>query len=535
MSFADMISATNGVIWSIPLVALCLLAGLYFSIRTGFVQLRGLPDMIKQLIGGEKSVDGTSSFQSLMMSLANRVGMGNIGGVATAIAFGGPGAVFWMWTVAFLGASTSFIESTLGQIYKEKDPDTGEYRGGPAYYFEKAYRHKAPGLSLAFGVLFAITTIFAMSFFLPGVQANGLSSAMNSAWGVPTWATAIGMVILLAFIVIGGVKRIAMFAAYVVPLMAILYILAALVVFFVNFDQIPHVFGEIFSGAFGMHAIYGAIIGLAIKWGVQRGIYSNEAGQGTGPHHAAAAEVSHPAKQGFVQAFSVYIDTLFVCTATAFIIISTDMYTVFQDETFPAEGDPLYVGELGQDVEPGPGFVQAGFDTFAPGLGASFVAIALAFFAFTTIVAYYYMAEVNVVYLARRLRNPLLRRAIIRFLQGLVLISVAYGAVTSAGSAWDLGDIGVGSMAWLNIVGILVVQVPALKALKDYYQQKKQGIDPQFDPRALGIHGAEFWEHRADGLALQGRTGADVKEQAADQAARPDGNGPAGGPGSHSA
>lgn len=535
MSFADMISATNGVIWSIPLVALCLLAGLYFSIRTGFVQLRGLPDMIKQLIGGEKSADGTSSFQSLMMSLANRVGMGNIGGVATAIAFGGPGAVFWMWTVAFLGASTSFIESTLGQIYKEKDPDTGEYRGGPAYYFEKAYRHKAPGLSLGFGVLFAITTIFAMSFFLPGVQANGLSSAMKSAWDVPTWATAIGMVILLAFIVIGGVKRIAMFAAYVVPPMAILYILAALLVFFVNFDQIPHVFGEIFSGAFGMHAIYGAIIGLAIKWGVQRGIYSNEAGQGTGPHHAAAAEVSHPAKQGFVQAFSVYIDTLFVSTATAFIILSTDMYTVFQDETFPAEGDPLYVGELGQDVEPGPGFVQAGFDTFAPGLGASFVAIALAFFAFTTIVAYYYMAEVNVVYLARRLRNPLLRRAIIRFLQALVLISVAYGAVTSAGSAWGLGDIGVGSMAWLNIVGILVVQVPALKALKDYYQQKKQGIDPQFDPRALGIHGAEFWEHRADGLALQGRTGADVKEQAADQAARPNGNGPAGGPGSHSA
>lgn len=485
------------------------------------MQLRALPDMIKQLIGGEKSADGTSSFQSLMMSLANRVGMGNIGGVATAIAFGGPGAVFWMWTVAFLGASTSFIESTLGQIYKEKDPDTGEYRGGPAYYFEKAYKHKAPGLSLAFGVLFACVSILAMSFFLPGVQANGVSSAMNNAWGFPKWATAIGMVILLAFIVVGGVKRIAMFAAYVVPPMAILYILAALLVFFVNFDQIPHVFGEIFSGAFGMHAVYGAIIGLAIKWGVQRGIYSNEAGQGTGPHHAAAAEVSHPAKQGFVQAFSVYIDTLFVCTATAFIIISTDMYTVFQDEAFPAEGDPLYVGELGQDVEPGPGFVQAGFDNFVPGFGSSFVAIALTFFAFTTIVAYYYMAEVNTVYLARRLKNPLLRRALIRFLQGLVLISVAYGAVTTAGSAWGLGDIGVGSMAWLNIVGILIVQGPALKALKDYYQQKKQGIDPQFDPRTLGIHNAEFWELRADGRALQGRTGEEVAGTAAAQPADP--------------
>ncbi|MBE9405222.1 alanine:cation symporter family protein [Brachybacterium sp. Marseille-Q2903] len=510
MSFADMISATNGVIWSIPLVALCLLAGLYFSIRTGFVQLRGLPDMIKQLIGGEKSADGTSSFQSLMMSLANRVGMGNIGGVATAIAFGGPGAVFWMWTVAFLGASTSFIESTLGQIYKEKDPDTGEYRGGPAYYFEKAYSHKAKALSLVYGILFAAVTVMAMSFFLPGVQANGMASAINLAWGFPTWGVAILLVIALAFIVIGGVKRIAAVAAFIVPPMAILYIIAALIVFFVNFDQIPHVFGEIFSGAFGMHAVYGAIIGLAIKWGVQRGIYSNEAGQGTGPHHAAAAEVSHPAKQGFVQAFSVYIDTLFVCTATAFIIISTDMYSVFENETFP--GTTLYTGAIGTDVEPGPGFVQNGFDTLVPGigLGSSFVAIALTFFAFTTIVAYYYMAEVNLSYLTRKIKNGVVRRGLLRLLQGLLLVSVAYGAINTAGSAWGLGDIGVGSMAWLNIVGILVLQVPALKALKDYRAQKKAGKDPQFDPRPLGIANAQFWELRADGKVRQGQTGEEL-------------------------
>ena len=236
MTFADLITAANDVVWALPLVVLCLLAGLYFSIRTGFVQVTSLPDMIKQLIGGEKSPDGTSSFQSLMMSLANRVGMGNIGGVATAIAFGGPGAVFWMWTVAFLGAATSFIESTLGQIYKEKDPDTGEYRGGPAYYFEKAYSHKAKALSLIYGILFAAVTVMAMSFFLPGVQANGMASAINSAWGFPTWGVAILLVIALAFIVIGGVKRIAAFAALVVPPMAILYILAALLVFFVNFD-----------------------------------------------------------------------------------------------------------------------------------------------------------------------------------------------------------------------------------------------------------------------------------------------------------
>lgn len=501
MSFAELVDATNGVVWSIPLVGLCLIAGLYFTVRTKAVQT-ALPDMIAQLRDGEKSVNGTSSFQSLMMSLANRVGMGNIGGVATAIAFGGAGAVFWMWTVALLGAATSFIECTLGQIYKEQDPDTGEYRGGPAYYFEKAYAHKAKTFSLVYAIVFAVVTVFAMSFFLPGVQANGMASAMNSAWGLPTWVTAIGIVIAMSFIVVGGVKRIATFAALVVPPMAIIYIFASLVVFFVNFDQIGRVFGEIFAGAFGTHAVYGAIIGLAIKWGVQRGIYSNEAGQGTGPHHAAAAEVSHPAKQGFVQAFSVYIDTLFVCTATAFIILSTDMYTVFKGEEFGSATH--YVGEIGTDVEPGPGFVQAGFDTLAPSLGSSFVALALAFFAFTTMIAYYYMAEVNLSYLTRKIRSGVVRRGMIRGLQLLILCSVAYGAVTTAGSAWGLGDIGVGTMAWLNIVGILLLQVPALKALKDYREQKKQGIDPQFDPRRLGIEGAEFWEQRAAGRVTQG-------------------------------
>lgn len=510
---ADLISGANGVIWSIPLIALCLLAGLYFSLRTGFLQIRHIPDMVSQLKKGEKSEDGTSSFQSLMMSLAGRVGMGNIGGVATAIAFGGPGAVFWMWTSAFLGAATSFIECTLGQIYKEKDPDTGEYRGGPAYYFEKAYKHRFRGLSIFYGILFAAVTILAMSFFLPGVQANGMASAIDNAWGLPTWATAIGIVILLGFIVIGGVKRIAQFAVIVVPAMAIIYILIALIVFFFNFTQIPEVFGMIFASAFGIQPVFGAILGLAVKWGVQRGIYSNEAGQGTGPHAAAAAEVSHPAKQGFAQAFAVYIDTLFVCSATAFIILSTGMFNTFSNEEWADGASPLIAegdGGLSTSVEPGPGFVQAGLDSFAPGLGPGFVAVALAFFAFTTIVAYYYMAETNLNYLTRKMKNRTAARAMQRLLQALVLVSVAYGAVTTAGAAWGLGDIGVGSMAWLNIIGILFLQGPALKALKDYRQQKKQGLDPEFDPRKLGIENATFWELRADGHQLQGKAGGEL-------------------------
>lgn len=507
----NLIDGANGLIWSLPLVLLCLLAGLYFSLRTVFLQVRCIPDMLAQLRDGEASQDGTSSFQSLMMSLAGRVGMGNIGGVATAIAIGGPGAVFWMWTVAFLGAATSFIECTLGQIYKEKDVDTGEYRGGPAYYIEKAYKHTAAGpLFLVYAIVFAVVTIFAMCYFLPGVQANGIASSMFAAWNLPHWITAVALVIVLAFIVIGGVKRIATFAVMVVPVMAVLYIIAAVIVFLINVDQIPHVFGMIFSSAFGAHAVFGAIVGKAVEMGVKRGLYSNEAGQGTGPHAAAAAEVSHPAKQGFAQAFAVYIDTLFVCTATAFLIISTDMYRVYGPEG--DTGPTIYEGKVPADVDYGPEFAQFGFDTVFSGMGPTFVAIALLFFAFTTIVAYYYMAEVNLAYLSRWIPNRTARRVLLHFLQALVLISVVNGAVTTTGAAWALGDIGVGAMAWLNIVAILIMQGPALKAFKDYQRQKKEGLDPQFDPRPLGIRNADFWEHRADGLVRQGQSGAELDD-----------------------
>ncbi|MGP9539800.1 alanine/glycine:cation symporter family protein [Brachybacterium sp. AOP43-C2-M15] len=509
MSFADIVSSVNGVVWALPLVVLLLLAGLYFSLRTAFLQVRCIPDMLAQLKKGEASPDGTSSFQSLMMSLAGRVGMGNIGGVATAIALGGPGAVFWMWLIAFLGAATSFIECTLGQIYKEKDLDTGEYRGGPAYYIEKAYKHtKAAPVFLVYAVVFSVVTVVAMCFFLPGVQGNGVSSAVFEAWAIPHWVTAVGMVILLAFIIIGGVKRIAHFAVIVVPIMAVLYIVAAMIVFFVNFDQIGHVFGLIFSSAFGAHAIFGAIVGKAIEMGVKRGLYSNEAGQGTGPHAAAAAEVSHPAKQGFAQSFAVYIDTLFVCTATAFLIISTDMYQVFS----PDEETVLYQGSIPEGTDYGPEFAQHGFGTVFQGLGPTFVAIALFFFAFTTIVAYYYMAEVNLTYLNRFIPNRMVRRVLVRLLQATILVAVVYGSVAETGAAWDLGDVGVGAMAWLNVLAILIMQGPALKAFKDYQQQKKAGKDPDFDPRRLGIKGAEFWELRADGLIRHGETGEELQK-----------------------
>lgn len=498
---SDFITSVNDLVWSQALVYLCLAAGVFFTIRTRLLQVRSIPTMVRQLFRGEDSPSGVSSFQALTMSLAGRVGTGNIAGVATAIAFGGPGAVFWMWAVAFLGASTSFVECTLGQIYKERDADTGEYRGGPAYYFEKAFAHtRARGAARAYAVLFAAVTVVAMGLFLPGVQANGMASAVTGAVpAIETWMVALAVVILLAFIVIGGVKRIATFASIVVPFMAVLYILAALVVAVVNADQIPEVLSLIFSSALGQHAAFGAILGLAVEWGVKRGIYSNEAGQGTGPHAAAAAEVSHPAKQGYVQAFAVYIDTLFVCSATAFLILSTGMYRVYGNAT-EDPGQVLHEGgNLPADVAVGPGFAQAGFDTLWSGAGAMFIAISLCFFAFTTIVAYYYMAETNLKYLLRGVTNRLVRRGALLATQALILVATAVGAMGTAGDAWTLGDIGVGLMAWLNIVGILVIQQPAFRTLRDYEKQARGGLDPTFDPRALGIVGARFWEERASG------------------------------------
>jgi AGCS family alanine or glycine:cation symporter len=431
--------------------------------------------MIKIMSEGRSSDAGVSSFQALTMSLSGRVGTGNIAGVATAIAIGGPGAVFWMWTVAFLGASTAYIEATLAQIYKEKD-DNGNYRGGPAYYIEKSMGQKW------YAWTFAVATVVAMGFCLPGIQANSIAAAMENAWSVPVEFTAIALAFGLLLIVVGGVKRIAHFAQVAVPLMAAGYIAISFAVVFANLDMVPTVVKLIINSAFGLDAGYGAIIGMAVQWGVKRGVYSNEAGQGSGPHPAAAAEVSHPAKQGLVQAFSVYVDTLLICSATAFMILLTGLYNVES-----GDGGYLYQGLAG--VEAGPGYVQAAFDTILPGFGSSILAIALLFFAFTTIVAYYYIAETNVMYINRKVHRPWLAN----LLKVLVVTSVIYGGVKSADIAWALGDVGVGIMAWLNIVAIIILQRPALLALKDYETQINSGVDPVFDPQALGIDKADFW------------------------------------------
>lgn len=490
----------NGIVWSQALILLCLGAGVWFSFRTRFMQIRGFAEMCRLTVTGQKSEAGVSSFQALAISMAGRMGIGNIAGVATAIAYGGPGAIFWMWVMGFLGASTSYVEATLAQIYKVRDGE-GRYRGGPAYYIEKGMGQKW------YAITFAVATVIATGFLLPGVQANAIADSASSVLcgsngcaavgGVAGAKLTIGIIValLLAAIIFGGIKRIASFAEVIVPFMALAFILTAVGVMVVNYDKVPAMFSDIFSSAFGHHAAFGGIVGQAIAWGVKRGIYANEAGQGTGPHAAAAAEVSHPAKQGYVQAFAIYFDTMLVCTSTAFLLLSTGVYNVFRSVADGAgqRMETLYEKLPGVTPDQGALMTQSAFDSVIPGWGASFVAIALFFFAFTTIMAYYYMAETNLTYLAGSNRTHPLATLLLRL--GIIAM-VIFGAWHNAKMAWTLGDIGVGLMAWLNVIAIFILQKPAMLALRDYEQQKKQGLDPVFHPSKLGIRNAEFWDER---------------------------------------
>jgi AGCS family alanine or glycine:cation symporter len=492
MHMHEIVDTINSYVWSSALVYLCLGAGLFFSIMTRFAQVRLFKEMLLLLTRGKASEQGISTFQALAVSLSGRVGTGNIAGVAAAIGFGGPGAVFWMWVVAFLGASTAYVEAALGQIYKEVDE--GQYRGGPAFYFEKALGQKW------YAWIFAMATVLACGFLLPGVQANAIGNAADHALGggalinspfgeVSSVKLAVGsaIVVMLGIIIFGGVKRIAHFTQFVVPLMALGYIISALVIIGMNISAVPAIFAMIVNDAFTPMAGFGAVIG----WGVKRGVYSNEAGQGTAPHAASAAEVEHPAQQGLVQAFSVYVDTLLVCSATAFMILITGSYHVTGVE------GAVSGGMLAATVDPNsPSFTQIAVDSMVTGVGAPFVAVALFFFAFTTLLAYYYIAETNVAYIKRTFNIP----GLMLILKLGLMTAAFYGTVKTAGLAWALGDIGVGLMAWLNIVGILVIFLaakPAIKALRDYEAQRKAGVESyRFDPKALGIKNAEFWEQR---------------------------------------
>ena len=457
--FSRIVQAVNDVVWSPALVGLLIFAGVFLTIGTRFVQVRHLPEMVRSLFAKKAGKgSGISSFEAFCMALSGRIGTGNIVGVATAIAFGGPGAVFWMWLIAFFGAATAFSESTLAQMFNF--PHETVFRGGPFSYIEKGLKAKW------LGVAFAVVCILGYGLSGPTVQANGMTSALQNSFGLsPLWG-GVALVAVLALVIFGGVKSISQVAKVVTPFMALGYIGLSLVIIFTHLEAVPGVFRMIFQGAFGLDSAFGGILGSTIMMGVKRGIYSNEAGQGGGAIVSASADVSHPVKQGLAQSFSVYVDTLLVCTATALMILICGSYNVIDQAT--GEVIVSNAPTLGNNYA---GFTQAAVDTLLPGFGGKFISIALIFFVFTTIMAYYFYCESAIIYLWRGKKNKGEKVAV--FLMRIaILAAVMFGALKEADVIWQIGDIGVGICAWINVVAVLLLSRQVFRALREYEDGK---------------------------------------------------------------
>lgn len=476
----DLVNAAVTALWSRYMIVLILAVGLLFTLRFTFPQIRRVGDMLRFLIGGGDSSRGVSSFEALSMALGGRIGMGNIAGVATAIGFGGPGAMFWMWVTAVVGSAVAVVESSLAQVWKEEVD--GEYRGGPAYYIEKGIRWRWVAAPLA--VAYAVATVFATTITGPSIQAYNIAESIDTAWGVDPRITGVIVAVLFCAVVLGGLKRIGKVCAYVVPFMAIGYIVLGLVVVGFNAARIPEMFGLIFRSAFGGEALFGGMLGAIIMWGVKRAIYSSEAGTGSGAQASAAAEVSHPVKQGLAQGFSVYVDTLFVCTITGLMILSTNSYNVITE-------DGRTVVEHVPGLKAGPAFTQAAIDTAIPGYGASFVAVAMFFFAFTTLLSFGFYADTNLAYLLRGRRRV---RPVSVVFQLILAASIILGSFRSSEFAWALADIGVGLYTWVNLIALILLTPVAIRVYQDYEKQRRAGLDPVFDPDEVGIGNAPLWK-----------------------------------------
>ena len=453
--------------WPLALLLFC--GGLYFTIRTKFPQFRLFKESIR-VVGEKPATEGSiSSFGALMISTASRVGTGNIIGVSTAICMGGPGAVFWMWVTAILGGASAFVESTLAQVYKKKDPEGGSY-GGPAYYIEAAL-HNRP-LAIVFVVALIIT--YAVGYNM--LAAYNLQSSF-SGFGFyqanpKATAAIIGAVIAAVFLytMLGGGKRLVKVTGTLVPIMGVLYVLMALIALVLNIRNIPHMFGMIFSNAFDFKAIFGGFMGSCLMYGFKRGLYSNEAGIGSAPNAAAAADVSHPAKQGLVQMLSVFIDTLLLCSATAFMTLCSGV-------------------EPTQDLA-GAGFVQAALSKTFGAAGPVFIAIAMVLFAFTTLLGNFYYVENGFAYIMKKTPGKAFTTA--ARVIGAVLIFL--GAIVSFGFAWDLADVCQCILAGLNIPVCVVLGGVAYKALDDYTAQKAQGKNPTFKAKSADVKvPTDFW------------------------------------------
>ena len=453
--FSRIVQIINDIVWSPALVGLLIAAGLFLTVGTRFVQVRHFPEMLRSLFARKAGKgSGISSFEAFCMALSGRIGTGNIVGVATAIAFGGPGAVFWMWLIAFFGAATAFSESTLAQIYNFSHKTV--FRGGPFSYIEQGL--KARWL----GIAFAVVCIIGYGLSGPTVQANGMTSALSNSFGIPPLWGGLALVLILSLVIFGGVKSISRVAKVVTPFMALGYIGLALVIICTNLPMVPGVFKMIFQGAFGLDSALGGILGSTIMMGVKRGIYSNEAGQGGGAIVSASADVSHPVRQGLAQGFSVYVDTLLVCTATALMILICGSYNIIDQGT----GEILvpHAPELGNNYA---GFTQAAVDSILPGLGGRFISIAMIFFVFTTIMAYYFYCESAIIYLWRG-RSGKGEKIAVFLMRLAILGAVVFGSLKEADVVWQIGDIGVGICAWINVIAVLLLSPTVFRSLREY-------------------------------------------------------------------
>ena len=444
------IASINNLLWTYILVIMLLGCAIWFTIRTRFVQFRMLKEMIRLLGESTSQTKGNthqvSSFQAFAISLASRVGTGNLAGVATAISIGGPGAVFWMWIIALLGASSAFVESTLAQLYKVRGKDS--FIGGPAYYMKKGL--KQPWM----GIVFAILIIFTFAFSFNTVQSNTICAAFEQAFHVEHTLMGIVLTILTLLVIFGGIKRIAKVSSVIVPLMALSYILLAFTIVLMNIPRLPEVIELIIANAFGWKQALGGGIGIALMQGIKRGLFSNEAGMGSAPNVAATANVSHPVKQGLIQTLGVFTDTLVICTCTAFIILISGMY-------IHGETNGIQLTQMALDTEIGSG-------------GSTFVAIAILFFAFSSIIGNYFYGEANLRYLTEN-------NKIIWVFRILCCTMVMFGALSSLDLVWGIADICMGLMAIFNLIAITLLGKYAFRLLEDYRSQKRNGTkDPVF-------------------------------------------------------
>lgn len=460
-----MISATNDFLWSKILVVLLIVCGIYFTIRSKFVQFGMFKEMFRVLKeSNERSKDSISSFQAFCISMAARVGTGNITGIAIAIAIGGPGAVFWMWVIAIIGSASGFIESTLAQVYKVKDK-TG-FRGGPAYYMEQGLKKRW------MGAVFAVLITLSFGLVFNAVQSNTITVAFENSFG--TNRVILGLVVAAAFaaVIFGGVKRIARMSEYIVVVMAGIYIGAAVIIMLINITEIPAILALIVKSAFGFEQIAGGSFGAVILQGVKRGLFSNEAGMGSAPNAAATATTSHPVKQGLMQALGVLTDTLLICSSTAFIILLSDAYK-----------------QPGLD---GIKLTQAALSEHIGSWASGSLAIMILLFAFSTLIGNYYYGETNIEFLNSN-------KKVLLFYRYSVLAMIIFGSVAKVQLVWDLADLFMGFMVIVNLIAILLLSKVAFAALQDYKRQKRAGKDPVFYKDSIeGLENVECWDNSSD-------------------------------------